>query len=291
MICFQYAIDNRIFIIDNTHIPILNREQYTIFYHFISYFCAFKKINPNSFRVVFFSLFHLLILFENRLLFKIIYEDLSNIEEQYFLSQKSIHLGRIYDIYIVPRTNSKIITMEYISNILSKPLIFKQEHPFIFLYSLTVDYLKALLVLHQNNYIHSSLRHISFMVHFLGGEKKYCGKLVGLEDIIRVEDNKKIYNDTGGSINHLAPERYSYFEENGFFGMTSQQSDIWELFFCMLSIIDVIVVGEFFELLNNNFDILESYLFNKVVKRFNISWSQDCSLLSLVDKYVKTITK
>ena len=58
---------------------------------------------------------------------------MTNIEEQFYLSKKSSSFGEIYDIFIIPETNAKIIIMENISAILSKNLIFKQKYPFIFL--------------------------------------------------------------------------------------------------------------------------------------------------------------
>ena len=116
------------------------------------------------------------------------------------------------------------------------------------------------------------------MVHFSKDSSKYRGKLVCLEDIIKIEPKQLEYFNTGGSINYLAPERYQYFEDHGFFGKTSIKSDIWELIYCILYVIDVIIIDEFFDLLYNNFEILE--------KLCEMSEYDDVDILNLSIEYI-----
>ena len=289
MICFQTKKGKRTFIIDNKYYKIHNQEQFKVLLFLFNHFCGLKRINIKNLKVIFYGIFHMLLRYKNYLI-KITYNDMTNIDEQFMLSQKTPSFGMIYDIFIIPDTNTKIIMLEYISNLLEKSTILNQKSPFIFLYSLTIDYLKGLSVLHNSEYIHSSIKPIHLMVSFSEDiSKKYQGKLIGLDDIIKTDKNVLLYHNTSGAINYLAPERYEYFEKNGFFGNTSFQSDIWELFYSILTIIDVIIVDEFFDLLYNNFNILESYLLNKIVKVFHIEWNNP--ILRLVDKYIKTIVR
>jgi len=291
MICFQYntILDKHYLIINNTNYPIYNYSHYKKILYLFSNFCSLKKLELRSLKVIFFGLFHILFIDkQTNQLVKLIYDDMTNIEEQFYLSKKSSSFGEIYDIFIIPETNAKIIIMENISAILSKNLIFKQKYPFIFLYSITLDYLNGLSVLHENGFIHSSIKPIQLLVSFNDIEyRNFQGKLVGLDDIIKTEPSIEYYYNTSGSINFLAPERYEYFENYGFFGKTSYQSDIWELFFSILNVIDIIVLDEFLDLLMNNFEILESYLMNRLVKCFKIDNSSE--LLLLVEKYIKVL--
>ena len=285
MICFQNTLEGKTLIINHKEYKIYNQEHYKQLLFLFDKYCSIKAINIKKLAVIFHGMFHILFRYQD-ILIKLVYNDFSNIEDQYILSQKSTNFGKIHEIFTIPNTNSKIITFEYISNLFDSSTIFNQKCPFIFLYSMTIDYLKSLNSLHKSGYIHSSIKPIYLMVSI--GDKT-LGKLVGLDDITKVEKDIVYYYNTSGAINYLAPERYEYFENYGFFGMTSFQSDIWELFFSILNILDIIILNEFLELYYNNFEILESYLLNKIVKRFSIDTNN--ILIGLADKYIKTVVQ
>jgi serine/threonine protein kinase len=138
--------------------------------------------------------------------------------------------------------------------------------------------MNAISILHKNRKIHSNIKPFNLMIN------NNIGKLVGLDDLVDIVHKETYYFYTAGSIDYLAPERFKYFKDTGFFGMTSIYSDIWELLFSILCLIDVIDVDEFFYLLYNNDNLLEYYLLNRFVKIFRLEYTN--TIMTLVSKYV-----
>lgn len=268
MFCFvhRYKLDTRL-LINNNDFLIENALHYKSIYYLIGYYysksliCIFYGTNQCLFR-------------SDDYIYKIEFNESSTIH-----NYKSINFGQIYSI-IKLDTGHTMYRLEYIKKMLTKNILFFDNdiEPFILLYSLTIDYMNALSIVHKNNHIHSNIKPINLMIN------NGIGKLVGLDDIVEILDKNIYYYYTSGSVDYLAPERFEYFKETGFFGMTSIYSDIWELFYSLLCIIEVVNNDEFFYLIYNNYDLLEFYLINRFVKVFSLE--PNSSIMPLLSKYV-----
>ena len=284
MIGFQYRNNNFTFYYRNIEYQLSNYNQYRILYIFLKNYIICKKISLEFLKIIFLSSFQCIFLYRNETIYKLSFDQLTNLYEQYNVSVDNTYLGRTFSI--LPIYNiGYIVESEYIPYMLGFNIFLKLEgEPFIVFYSLTLDYLKAILFLHKKGYLHSSLKPIQYMVDNLGR-----GKIVGLENIIAIEANKTFYENTGGSVKYLAPERYRYFLQNGFFGMTSKASDTWELIYSILCSLDIINQDEFIDILKNNQDLLESYLLNHIINKFGLSWGSD--IFGFVHNYCYVISK
>jgi serine/threonine protein kinase len=271
MFCFvhRYKLDTSL-LINNNEFLIEDNLHYKSIYYLIRYYyskslrCIFYGTNQCLFR-------------SDDYIYKIEFKESSKIH-----NYKSSNFGQIYSI-IKLDTGHTVYRLEYIKNMLTKNIVFfdKDIEPFILLYSLTIDYMNALSILHNDKHIHSNIKPINLMIN------NGIGKLVGLDDIVEIVDKNIYYYYTSGSIDYLAPERFEYFKETGFFGMTSIYSDIWELFYSLLCIIEVVNNDEFFYLLYTNYDLLEFYLINRFVKVFSLG--PNSSIMTLLSKYVSLL--
>ncbi len=126
---------------------------------------------------------------------------------------KSINFGIIYDC-IKLENGHRLYILEYIKYMFNNEIIFtiKNVEPFILLFSLTIDYMSALSILHKNNKIHCNIKPLNLMIN------NYIGKLVGLDDVVGILPKETYYYFTSGCIEYLAPERFKYFKDTGFFG-------------------------------------------------------------------------
>ena len=262
----KYKICTYLFMNGSTFL-IKDYSHYRSIYYVLSRYCC------KSLECIFYGTNQCLFR-SNDILYKISFNKNSDID-----NFRCNNFGVVYDV-IKLENGHMLYILEFIKNMLSSELIVKNMiiEPFILLYSLTIDYLTALSVLHKNNKIHCNVKPLNLMIN------NNIGKLVGLDDLVDIVPKDVYYYFTSGSIEYLAPERYKYFKQNGFFGMTSIYSDIWELFYSILCIIDVIDVDEFFYLLYNNDSLLEFYILNRVVKVFHLELSN--TIMVLVSKYV-----
>ena len=240
--------------------------------HFKSIYYLLSKYYSKSLECIFYG--------SNQCLFRsndIVYK-ISFHENGLIYNFKSINFGIVYDIFQLENGHTLCI-LEFIKNMFTRVSIFNNNvEPFILFYSLTIDYMNAISILHKNRKIHCNIRPLNLMIN------NNIGKLVGLDDLVEIVPKETYYFYTSGSIDYLAPERFKYFKDTGFFGMSSIYSDIWELLYSILCIIDVIDVDEFFYLLYNNDSLLEYYLLNRFVKIFKLEYTNN--LMVLVSKFV-----
>lgn len=241
--------------------------------HFKSIYYLLNRYYSKSLECIFYG-YNQCLFRSNDIVYKISFHDKSII-----YNFGSIHFGKVYEMIQLENGHTLFI-LEYIKNMLTNEYIFSSNKvvPFILLYSVTIDYLSAISILHNYGKIHSNIKPLNLMIN------NNVGKLVGLDDLVEIVPKETYYFCTSGSIDYLAPERFKYFKEVGFFGMTSVYSDIWELFYSILCIIDVIDVDEFFYLLYHNDNLLEYYLLNRFVKIFRMEYTNP--LIYLVSKYV-----
>lgn len=270
MICFihSYKLNTKL-LMNNIELKIEDFDHYRSIYYFISHYysknldCIFYGANQCLFLC-------------NDIIYKISFNESSQV-----INYKTANFGNVYFSQKL-HTGHTLYGLEFIKNMLTKKNIFDQNmNPFILFYSLTIDYLSALSVIHHHKKIHSNIKPINLMIN------GNIGKLVGLEDLVDIVDYTTFYYYTSGSVGYLAPERHKYFKETGFFGMTSISSDIWELFYCLLCILDLVDTDEFFYLLYFNDCLLEYYLLNRFIKVFSIDLSSD--IIGLVSTYVKLL--
>lgn len=185
------------------------------------------------------------------------------------LSKKSKFIGQLYNIGQINYKN-KIIRYniyEYIDYMFNYEFI--NNINFIDFYSIILDYIKALNILHNCGFIHSNVKPIQLMVN-----KTKIGKLIGFDDIISIENDIFYYHNTSGSIDYIAYERFAYFMENGFIGNTSIASDLWELYYSILVACNVISNKEELEDIYNNGGLVY-FLIDKLSKRFNLLYSDN----------------
>ena len=266
-----HRLNNNFEITHNSITIILNTN-----YAFIC-FLAFinkKMINYDDFHILFHSINCLNIhLYHNHqfLILKIFINDTNNIYNNidvihYELSKKSKSIGQLIDISYILFKDKKIRynIYEYIDNMFNNDFI--DTLHFIEFYSIIVDYLKAVDVLHKSGYIHSNIKPIQLMVN-----KYKIGKLIGFDDIISIENNMFYYHNTSGCIDCMAYERFAYFMDNGFIGNTSISSDLWEFYYSILVCCDIISNRDEFENIYNNGKLMY-FLIDKLSKRFKLSY-------------------
>jgi len=241
--------------------------------HYKSIYDLFSKYYTKSLECIFYGT-NVCLFRSNDIVYKISFH-----ENSLSYNFKSNNFGIVYDC-IKLKNGHTLSILEFIKNMLTNQYIFSNNKvdPFILFYSLTIDYMNAISILHKNQKIHSNIKPLNLMIN------NNIGKLVGLDDLVDIIPKQTYYFYTSGSVEYLAPERFKYFKDTGFFGMTSIYSDIWELLFSILCIINVIESDEFFFLLYNNQNLLEYYLLNRFVKIFRLEYTN--TIMVLVSKFV-----
>ena len=258
---------------NSVNITLDTNYAFMCFYAFINK----KIIDYDDFHILFHSINCINIqLYHNHqfIILKIFINDTNNIYNNidlihYELSKKSKSIGQLIDISHVLFKNKSIRynIYEYIDNMFN--IQFIKTLNFIEFYSIIIDYLKAIDVIHKSGYIHCNIKPIQLMVN-----KYKIGKLIGFDDIISIENNMFYYHNTSGSIDCMAYERFAYFMNNGFIGNTSICSDIWELYYSILVSCDIISNREELENIYNNGGLVY-FLIDKLSKQFKLSYTDN----------------